>query len=452
MFASDKGVLPREPEIPVFTEVKKLPPPPKTGTVDPLLVKILSWKRPHDSTSEMHFCDWICEQIGKRGQIASRMAGGCITATVCAEGTEPLPSTLFSCHVDTVHHVGGPKQSIVYDPSFGHIFLDKADPNAGSCLGADDGAGVWLMLQMIEAKVPGTYVFHRGEERGAIGARAMLQKHSVWLSTFDAAVAFDRPDTYEIITHQGGQRCASDKYATKLAKLLNEHGLAYELSSRGVFTDTKVYRDVIPECLNIGVGYHHQHGQDEYLDYEHLLALRDAVIAINWESLPVDRDPSKSEWEQYGTGARWGGYGGHGGYGGYSGYTPPSPRPSPGPYKPTVVQPTGGAGVQGRFPGFTGPWPGREEFDDIDLEDIPPSSAEPPSASGPGVPEEAGSLEGLTVKEPTLVEELESASIEEIQAAVEALGEDAAYMIAELVSKIKGLQAELAQLKEYMRR
>jgi hypothetical protein len=302
------------------------PPAPPTvddapATVDETLVTILSWKRPHESKSEIDFCTWLHGEITRRGASFEVKAMGCIVVTVGSverevtiagkpEKRTVLPSTLFSCHVDTVHSEAVGMQRLTYDPSFGHIFLDKKYEKAGSCLGADDGAGIWLMLEMISAKVPGVYVFHRGEERGGIGSRAMLATHKDWLEEFDVAVAFDRADNDEVITHQGTLRCASDKFGEALIAQLAEHGLAYKLSKGGVFTDTKVYRGVISECINLGVGYKFQHSQDEYLDYGHLVKLRDAVIKVQWDKLPADRDPLAADPvpSYTGYGGRWGGH------------------------------------------------------------------------------------------------------------------------------------------------
>jgi hypothetical protein len=260
--------------------------------VDRTLVKILSTKRPFNSDSELKFMKWLREEIEARGGKPAIKAGGNVTCTI-ARPDGKQSSTLFSCHTDTTHSNDRvPTQKLEYDPAFGYIFLAKSERGHSDCLGADNGAGVWLLLEMISAKVPGTYVFHRGEERGCVGANEMLAKYKDWLENFQIAVAFDRRDTYEIITHQGGERTCSDKFADALAAKLKEHGLTYEKSPNGAYTDTRVYRGVISECTNLGVGYFNNHGPDEHLDYGHLLALRDAVVKIDWDSLPADRDPT----------------------------------------------------------------------------------------------------------------------------------------------------------------
>lgn len=279
------------------------------ATVDATLATILCWPRPHGSGAETAFRDWLDNKIaaGNGGIPPSVLAEGCRYVVVKnTDGSQP--TTLFSCHIDTVDtHAPNlylvadaagvttvPQKAVVYDANFGYITLDK-DNKVGSCLGADDGIGVWIMLHMIEAKVPGGYIFHTGEERGGIGSRAVRRENTDVLKLYEVAVAFDRPNCDEVITHQGGQECASQKFALALADRLNKHGFAYKPSNRGLFTDTKIYRDVIAECTNIGVGYTMQHGANETQDYGHACELRDAVCKIDWNSLPVDRDPKKPD-------------------------------------------------------------------------------------------------------------------------------------------------------------
>ena len=69
-------------------------------------------------------------------------------------------------------------------------FLDKSGD--ATCLGADDGAGIYIMLRMIETKKPGLYVFHRGEERGGIGAKATVTKHAEFFKKggYEQCIAF----------------------------------------------------------------------------------------------------------------------------------------------------------------------------------------------------------------------------------------------------------------------
>ena len=256
--------------------------------MDPLLHRILAAPRGWGGAPEKAFNAWLVDQIKSYGATVQLVE----LDQIVVEVPQPEGSgarVMFACHTDTVDSPNVTEvKTLEYDPDFGRVTLAKE--STGDCLGADDGAGVWMLLKMIEAKVPGTYVFHRGEERGCVGARQLLENASRWLGEFDLAVEFDRPGDTEIITHQAGQRCASDTFGRALQKAL-EPKVSLDLSNRGVFTDVRVYRGVIPEVVNIGVGYRGRHSRGEELDVGYLTKLLEAVKSVDWGALPIARDP-----------------------------------------------------------------------------------------------------------------------------------------------------------------
>lgn len=275
----------------LFREAPEVPEQP-----NPLLISILRTKRSHGSPGDINFRIWLKSYIEKTLKTPCEIrAEGCIVAV-----TDPKSDTLFSCHMDTVHsskESDGSSQDLAYDQTFGHIVL--AQGSTSGCLGADDGAGIYVMLRMIEAKVPGSYIFHTGEEMGGIGSRAMLTKHRDWLDNFSRAIAFDRAvqvqEKPEVICTQGGQICASLDFGNALVKALNEHSKLFSddwcVSHKGSFTDTKVYASVIPECVNLGVFYARQHSPHEFLDVAHLESLITAACLIKWDGLKAIRKP-----------------------------------------------------------------------------------------------------------------------------------------------------------------
>lgn len=210
---------------------------------------------------------------------------------------------LFSGHVDTMHRSDAPlHQEIVYDRQLGMIYKHPDDP-LKMPLGADNGAGCWLMMEMIDACVPGTYIFHRGEERGGVGSAGMATHHPDFLKRFKYAIAFDRRGTNNVITEMMVGRTCSDAFAQALSDKL---GLGYAPDNTGSFTDTANYIRLIPECTNVSVGYDHEHGPSEVLDVLHLVALRGALVRAFKEGtndLPVVRGVDDVEaWD------KWGGY------------------------------------------------------------------------------------------------------------------------------------------------
>lgn len=219
--------------------------------------------------------------------------------------------TLFSCHTDTVEKktAVGTKNLSISDT----VMLKTA---GGGVLGADDGTGMWLMLNLIEARVPGTYVFHRDEEIGGGGSSHIAKYHPDWLRDHKRAIAFDRKGTRNVITHQGMGRCCSDTFAQALADQLNDYGEGFSFApdDGGTFTDTANYTSMIPECTNLAVGYYAQHTQEECQDLSFCTRLANALIAVDWENLPTERDPK--ERDDYG----YSSYPSHYGHYGYPGY------------------------------------------------------------------------------------------------------------------------------------
>lgn len=208
--------------------------------------------------------------------------------------------TLFSCHTDTVANGAG-RQTVYVDADDRLRLSRRSRQVKGACLGADDTVGVFLMREMIKAEIPGYYVFHYGEEAGCIGSRDLAQYRAEWLKTsFDAAIAFDRKDTGDVITHQCGGRTASDLFVAALVRHLNatDPRLLYLPCVTGLYTDTNSYADLIPECTNVSIGYTFAHDASESVDVAHVLRLRRALLTVDWEHLPIGREPI-SEWAEW---------------------------------------------------------------------------------------------------------------------------------------------------------
>ena len=185
--------------------------------------------------------------------------------------------TLFACHLDTVHRTDGHQRIRQRRGSPGLLYTPD-----GECLGADDGAGVWLMRQLIAAAIPGTYVFHLHEEAGCRGSRWLAQQHAGWLRGFDRAIGFDRPGVSDVVTHFGGVRGCSTAFAATLSAALSAHLSGYALApcTMGGLTDVRHYLGLIPACTNLSVGYHRQHGPQEWLDTRYLTQLSAALRRV----------------------------------------------------------------------------------------------------------------------------------------------------------------------------
>lgn len=285
---------------------------------------MLSRKRPAwgQGWSDTH--DYISEAINNVGyHTFSDDAGNLICTT-------EFTGVLFSCHLDTVHRAEGDIE--VRMDEFGIVTgWHQAQPVAqsGMCkgtvhcghdpmhyappaemtrcvLGADDAAGAYIMLRMIEENIPGTYVFHNSEEIGCLGSKDIASvPYSVGgldlEQDFTHAIAFDRKGTSDFIHDQLGERMASAEFCAELITRLSAKGLNYRREI-GLVTDTAMYADLVQECINLSVGYYDEHTENERLDYGHLTLLLDTILADPklFIGLPVVRDntrPVYSDWE-----------------------------------------------------------------------------------------------------------------------------------------------------------
>lgn len=252
---------------------------------DSILMKtltfMLSTKRPHEGSGEYNALGWLL--LHKPSYVAWYFdAAGNLHMSNVQDKTH---RTLFVAHVDTVHHEDGINKIKMTDT----VWYAQ-----GSQLGADDGAGVAMLMHLMHAGVPGHYVFTRGEECGGVGAKALADDDR-FLRRFDRAIAFDRRGTTSVITHQGYGRCCSDAFAEALSAQLMVHcdELMYMPDDTGVYTDTAEFTGIIPECTNISVGYQREHSHEEAQSILHLQALAEACMQIQWDELPTVRDPNE---------------------------------------------------------------------------------------------------------------------------------------------------------------
>lgn len=258
------------------------------------LLEMLSHARPHDDPWTDYFGGkYILKELWELGHKAHVD----IQKNVMLRIGESR--TLFSCHYDTCHRKGG-FQKLEVDEKEGLIWK-----NDGECLGADDGGGIWVLLEMIRAKKPGLYIFHNGEERGCIGSRYIAEKNPKLLTDIDRAVAFDRRGVHSIITQMSPGVTCSQTFAKELAKRLK---MRHEPDPTGTMTDTGRYIKLVPEVTNVSVGYMNEHGPRETLDFDYLFELCERLVDADFETLPIVRKPTEYDYPRH-VGGVYGGFG-----------------------------------------------------------------------------------------------------------------------------------------------
>ena len=267
----------------------------KKSILHKTLARALSVKRPHNTVAVSDFTEWLFNALPAELKSFTSVDGA---GNLHIDNRIAGSKTLFIAHVDTVHKEIGANK---IRKTATHWYAD------GAPLGADDGAGVAMLMHLIHADVKGYYIFSQGEECGGIGAKHIATHHTDLLAQFDRAIAFDRRGIDSVISHQGMGRCASDVFCQALANDLNafDDTLMYSPDDTGVYTDTAEFTDIIPECTNISVGYYSEHGDQENLDIVHFEALSKAVLKVMWDSLPTDRDPTVPEYKTYKYDTAW---------------------------------------------------------------------------------------------------------------------------------------------------
>lgn len=173
--------------------------------------------------------------------------------------------SIFAAHLDTV---SSKHQDVK------HVLDGETIKTDGTTtLGADDKAGVTILIWMMKHNIPGTYYFFIGEESGCIGS-GLAAKYGEFKGKYDRIISFDRRGTTSIITHQSWSRCCSDVFADALCDQLNKSDkLKYIKDDGGVYTDSAEFVDLIPECTNVSVGYYSEHTMRESQDIRHLVDL-----------------------------------------------------------------------------------------------------------------------------------------------------------------------------------
>jgi hypothetical protein len=193
-------------------------------------------------------------------------------------------STIFTCHLDTVERDTGNNDIQIID--------NMISVKNGGILGADDGAGICVLLHMIENKINGRYFFFSKEEIGGVSSKFAVHNHPELFEGVSRAIAFDRKGTSDVVVSQIGQEGCSPLFGLTLSDKLTEL-MPYEFEpASGVYTDTAEMFNCVPECVNVSVGYYNEHTSRESLDLTYLINLCNAVCVLDWNSLPTVRDCS----------------------------------------------------------------------------------------------------------------------------------------------------------------
>jgi di/tripeptidase len=231
--------------------------------------------------------EFIVEHVRQRGsaRCGSIVTDKCNNLYIRKGQAEIVPCV--AAHIDSVHPLR-PVEIVQHD---GILFgIDELEQRTG--IGADDKAGVFICLELLERFDQIAVALFAAEEIGCVGAR---HAPAAWFADVGYVIEFDCPSQGLVSCTSGGTRLfANDGQFIQTTKpVLDAHG-----STRWQhhpFTDVMVLRERFGfSCLNLSCGYHNWHASDEYVvlhEVEAALAAgTDLVRALGCRRYPFGAD------------------------------------------------------------------------------------------------------------------------------------------------------------------
>lgn len=178
---------------------------------------------------------------------------------ICAEGKTPIALT---AHLDTVH------REVVSE-----IYFDEKQDVMWSPqgLGADDRAGVFAILKLIQMGERPHVIFTTDEEIGCIGAHALSRvSRETFFKQLHFIIEIDRRGSKDSVFYDCGNK--------KFEKYINSFGFE---TNWGTFSDIS---EICPKWevagVNLSSGYYNEHSYAEYLKTAELNATIEKVRNI----------------------------------------------------------------------------------------------------------------------------------------------------------------------------
>lgn len=168
---------------------------------------------------------------------------------IVAEGEIPI---CLCAHLDTVGQK--PPTNIYYDPEAEVMWSPQL-------LGADDRAGIYSIISIIERGYRPSIIFTTDEEIGAMGARALVsEKPKCPLENLKAIIELDRHGSNDSVYYDFDNK--------DFERYINKYGFRTALGS---FTDISILASAweIP-AVNLSIGYYDEHSLIEHLKLDEL--------------------------------------------------------------------------------------------------------------------------------------------------------------------------------------
>lgn len=185
------------------------------------------------------------------------------------------PTILLNAHLDVVTELT-PGRRVIKENGIWR--------SSEGILGADDRAGVAVLLHMAEKLINSTfrgkvkYVFTVEEECGLVGA-SEVDDYFLWGT--DAAFVVDRRGTGDIVTSCWGSHPFCDvNFGKLIEQIADESGLVGWKCTSGGSSDTRIWAEHGIQSVNLSAGYGNEHTDDEYLNVEACFNVTKLLTAI----------------------------------------------------------------------------------------------------------------------------------------------------------------------------
>ena len=175
---------------------------------------------------------------------------------IIAEGDNPV---CLCAHMDTVYPTA---PNILYYDSDETVFWSPQG------LGADDRAGIYIILSLIKRGFRPSIVFTDLEECGCIGAKALVADYPQCIfKDCRAIIELDRRGSYDAVYYE----CDNKDFE----KLITSYGF---LTNYGTFSDISVLAPIWGiAAVNLSIGYYNEHQLIETLNFGECNAVLEKV-------------------------------------------------------------------------------------------------------------------------------------------------------------------------------
>jgi acetylornithine deacetylase/succinyl-diaminopimelate desuccinylase-like protein len=176
---------------------------------------------------------------------------------------------LLSAHMDTVEKLTDSALIKYVDI---RNYKGKKFLKGYGVIGGDDKCGIYLILKILEEKIPINFVFSVQEECGAKGIQEVIRLPEIFNSSY--GIVLDRKNNSDIICKENNY--GVDEFDKEVSNIGNKFGFK---SIKGGFSDSNYIRNKI-SCVNLSCGYHEPHTVNEYVSLEDLSKTFDFVKEI----------------------------------------------------------------------------------------------------------------------------------------------------------------------------